>query len=76
VKGRDALAEIVGAAQPAVALVFELDRQRQAVSSMSFISFFALRCANGGKPRSSSASASLAASSSPSATQSANGQAV
>jgi hypothetical protein len=39
-------------------------------SSMSFISFFALRCANGGKPRSSSASASLAASRSPSATQS------
>src|ERR1700736_7040265 len=30
VKGRDALAEIVGAAQPAVALAFELDRQRQA----------------------------------------------
>jgi hypothetical protein len=29
-------------------------------SSMSFISFFALRCANGGKPRSYSASASLA----------------
>src|ERR1700736_6795188 len=30
VKGSDALAEIVGAAQPAVALAFELDCQRQA----------------------------------------------
>src|SRR5579863_1154119 len=29
VKGFDALAEILGAAQPAVALAFELDRQRQ-----------------------------------------------
>jgi hypothetical protein len=29
-KGLDAFAEIVGATQPAVALAFELDRQRQA----------------------------------------------
>jgi len=43
------------------AMVFiNIETPPSLASSMSFISFFALRCANGGKPRSYSASASLA----------------
>ena len=56
VKGLDAFAEIVRAAQPAVAWPSSSIASDKLASSISFISFFALRCANGGKPRSSSTS--------------------
>src|SRR5437763_15563679 len=70
VKGLDAFDEIVGAAQPAIGLAFELDSERQARILAIVHSFLALRCASGAKLHNSSTSASVIFSSSASATHS------